>query len=107
MFADDGFQHISGLRDVRQVDLGLDPVGINTVGARGLCCTVGLAGSPEMCTDLLGFVVLKRTGMRLLLRDSGFNQHVENRFAFNFQLPGQVVDSNLTHPPLCSSGLSR
>jgi len=92
---------------VRQVDLRLDPVRINPAGARAFPCTMALAGSPEMCTDLLGFVVLKRTGMRFLLRDSGFNQHVENRFAFNFQLPGQVVDSNLTHPPLCSSGLSR
>ena len=25
-------------------------------------------------------------------------QHVENSFAFNFQLPGEIVDSNLAHP---------
>jgi len=26
--------------------------------------------------------------------------------AFDFQLSGQIVNSNLTHPPLCPSGLS-
>ena len=41
--------------------------------------------------------------MRLLLGDANFRKNVENRFAFNFQLPGQIVDSNLTHPPLISS----
>ena len=41
--------------------------------------------------------------MRLLLSDADFGQHVENRLALDFQFPGQIVDSNLTHPPfLCS-----
>jgi hypothetical protein len=32
--------------------------------------------------------------------DSSFYQYVENRFALDFQLSRQIVDSNLTHPPL-------
>jgi hypothetical protein len=66
-----------------------------------------LARSAEMGANFLGFVVFERTGMRLLLGDTDFGQHIENRFAFDFQLPGQIIDSNLTHPPLCSSALSR
>src|ERR1700730_398621 len=39
--------------------------------------------------------------MALLLRDSNRWKYVEDRFAFDFQLPGQIVDSNLGHPPFC------
>jgi hypothetical protein len=39
-----------------------------------------------MGTDLFGLVLLKRAGMRLLLGDTDFGQHIENRFAFDFQL---------------------
>jgi hypothetical protein len=45
--------------------------------------------------------------MRFFLGHANGRQRVENRPAFNFQLPGQIVDSNLTHPPFLSSGLSR
>ena len=48
---------------------------------------------------LLRFVVFERTGVRLLLGDTNFRKNVENRLAFDFQLPSQIVDSNLTHPP--------
>jgi hypothetical protein len=41
--------------------------------------------------------------MRFLLGDTDFFQSIENRLAFDFQLSGQVVNSNLTHPPLVSS----
>jgi hypothetical protein len=66
-----------------------------------------LARSAEMGANFLGFVLFERTGVRFLLGDTDFSQHIENRFAFDFQLPGQIIDSNLTHPPLCSSALSR
>ncbi len=45
--------------------------------------------------------------MSLLLRDSNLLKYVENGFAFDFQLPSQIVDSNLAHPPFPSSGLFR
>jgi len=53
-----------------------------------------------MGTNLYCFVLFERTGMGLLLGDTDFLQHIENRFAFDFQFSGQVVNSNLTHPPL-------
>jgi hypothetical protein len=36
--------------------------------------------------------------MGLLLRHPDERKRVENGFAFNFQLPGEIVDSNLAHP---------
>jgi hypothetical protein len=44
------------------------------------------------------FMFLERAGMGLLLRHPDDGKRVENGFAFNFQLPGEIVDSNLTHP---------
>jgi hypothetical protein len=46
----------------------------------------------------LRFVVFQRTGVRLLLRDAHRDQSVKNFLALDFQLTGQIVDSNLTHP---------
>jgi hypothetical protein len=45
--------------------------------------------------------------MGFLLGDTDFRQRIEDGFAFYFQLSGQIVDSNLAHPPLSSSELSR
>jgi hypothetical protein len=41
-----------------------------------------------MRSNFIGFVVFQRTGMCLLLSDANFRQHIENGFAFYFQLPG-------------------
>jgi urocanate hydratase len=53
-----------------------------------------------MSPHLLRLVFFQRTGVRLLFGDSNFRQNIEDGLAFDFQFPGQVVDSNLTHPPL-------
>jgi hypothetical protein len=37
--------------------------------------------------------------MALLLGNPDLRKYFENRFAFNFQLSCQIVDSNLAHPP--------
>ena len=98
MLAANGVQHIAWLGDVRQVNLGLDLVGFAAstgLGGRGL----GFGTGAEMSTHLLCFVFLDRTRVRLLFSDSDFSQDVKNRLALDFQLPGQIVDSNLTHPP--------
>lgn len=44
------------------------------------------------------FVVFQRTGVRFLLRNTYRGQRVKNLFALDFQLTGQIIDSNLTHP---------
>lgn len=94
----DGFEHVSRTGDVRQIDLRLDfffaaqrASGLGSLRRRFRCAA-------DMRAHLLCFVVLERTGMGLLLRHSDERQHVENGFAFNFQLPCEIVDSNLAHP---------
>jgi hypothetical protein len=85
---------------VRQVDLGLDFIGVapgaRRAGGRRLGRRV------EVSPYLFGLVVFQRTGMGLFLGHSDFREDIENSLAFDFQFPGQIVDSNLTHPPfLC------
>jgi hypothetical protein len=36
--------------------------------------------------------------MRFLLRHPDDNERIEDGFTLNFQFPGEIVDSNLTHP---------
>jgi len=36
--------------------------------------------------------------MRFFLGHPDMRQRIENRFALHFQFPGEIVDSNLTHP---------
>ena len=38
--------------------------------------------------------------MGLTLGQTQTSQSIENLFAFDFQLTRQIVNSNLTHPPL-------
>jgi hypothetical protein len=41
--------------------------------------------------------------MGFLLGDTDGGQEIEDFLALNFQLPGQIVDSNLRLHPLCVS----
>jgi len=51
-----------------------------------------------MSLHLFRFVLFQRTGMRLLLGHPDQWQHVEDGLALDFQLSGEIVDSNLAHP---------
>lgn len=75
----DGFQHISGLRDVGQIDLGPG----RGVSARGAGCT-GLTAL-EVGAHTLGLVILQRTGVCLLLSDAYCFKNIKNGFALDFQ----------------------
>jgi hypothetical protein len=99
LFTDDGFQNVAGLRNLGKINLGFNPVNFRAAGTGRLGGTLGFAGAPETSPDFLGLVLLDGTGMGLLLGDADFGQGIENDLAFDFQLSGQVVDSNLTHPP--------
>jgi hypothetical protein len=105
LFPNDCFQHISGLGYVGEINLRLDPVRLGTAGARGFRRRGTFPRCAEVRSNFFSFVVFQGTGMRLFLGDPNFRQHVENGFAFDFQLPGQIVNSNLAHPPLCSSNM--
>jgi len=107
LLPDNRFQHIPRFRDVREINLGLDAIRFWATLARRFRRSRTLSGGAEVRANFVGFMVFQRTGMRLLLSDANFRQHIENGFAFYFQLPGQIVNSNLTHPPLFSSGVSR
>jgi hypothetical protein len=107
LFSTNGIQNIPRLGDVRQVDLGLDFVSFGARRARRSGRSLRFTGGAEMGTHFDRFVVLNGAGMSFLLGNSDQWEHVKNRFALNFQFPGQIVDSNLAHPPFLSSGLSR
>jgi hypothetical protein len=96
----DGAQHVSGPRNVREVDLGLD-LFFAVNGARSSPCRTRcrIGASAEMLPHQVRFVIFQRAGVRFLLRDAHRGQHVKNFLALDFQLTGQIVDSNLTHPP--------
>jgi hypothetical protein len=107
LFADGG-KNIAWARDMRKINLGLDLVSCRAAGTRCLGSSVAFCrAATQLCTDLLRFVLFQRTGMGLFLGDPDFRKHIENGLALDFQLPCQIVDSNLTHPPFCSSALIR
>jgi hypothetical protein len=90
-----------------KIDLRLYPLGFRATDAGRPCGGVTLASSTEMGADLLSLVLLERAGVRFLLGNANFLQNIEDRLTFDFQFSGQVVNSNLTHPPLVSSAQSR
>jgi len=103
----DGIQNVAGPGNIGKIDLGFDLIRFNAAGARVPGRGLGFALSAQVGAHLLRFVLFHGTGVRLLLSNAYFRKCVENRFAFDFQLPGQIVNSNLAHPPFLSSGLSR
>ena len=98
----EGFEHVTGLRDLREIDLRLELVGV--------CCTVParrILG--PVLLDILPheyrFVFFNGAGVRLLLGHADFRQRIENGLALYFQLSCQIVNSNLHSapkvPPYC------
>jgi hypothetical protein len=55
----------------------------------------------EILPYLFGFIDFNGAGVGLLLRYADLDKHVEDLFAFYFQLASQIVNSNL-HPPFIS-----
>jgi hypothetical protein len=102
-----GIQNVARPGNVREINLGSNLIAIHTARARMLGRGLGFTGRPQVDAQLLRFVLFHGTGVRLLFSDAYFRKCVENRFAFDFQLPSQIVNSNLAHPPFLSSGLSR
>jgi hypothetical protein len=106
LLGDDRLQNVSGLGDVRQVNLRLNCFGLGARRARGLGGRA-FAGATQLDADSLRLILFQRTGVCLLLGHPNFGQYVENGFTLDFQLSGQIVDSNLAHPPLCASEFTR
>jgi hypothetical protein len=92
-------QHIAGLGDVRKIDLGDDR--LRAVAARRCPRVRGALRFPrEVRAYLLSLVKLQRAGVRLAGRNADSWKNVENRSRLYFQLFREIVDTNLTHPPL-------
>jgi hypothetical protein len=54
----------------------------------------------ELRAHLLGFIFLERAGVGFTRSQAKLRQHVKNLAALDFQLSREIIDSNLTHPPL-------
>jgi hypothetical protein len=93
-----GFEYVSRMGNVRQVNLGLDFFFAAQGAASFRRVRLRFGQAAEMGPYLFRFVLFERTGMRLLLGHSDERQHVENGLALDLQLSGEIVDSNLAHP---------
>jgi hypothetical protein len=93
----DGPHHIARFGDVREVDLGCYLLRPRRRGAR-------VGGWPldvsQMGAHLFRFIGLQRTGVRFAGAETELSQYVKNLPALDFHLAREIVDSNLTHPPL-------
>jgi len=91
-------EHISRPGNVRQIDLGLDFLFAARRPGKFGRRRLPFGRAADVGAHFLRFVLLKGTGMCLLLGHSDERQHVENGLALYFQFSGEIVDSNLAHP---------
>lgn len=94
-------QRIAGLGDLGQIDFRAE-----LFAASGAVTGVRAALLMKVLAYFFGLIGFHGTGVGLFLRDADFDKHVENLFAFYFQLASQIVNSNL-HPPFVSLCLCR
>ena len=102
LLGQNGLQHIAGLGDVRQIDLGND--GGRAVAARSggaMRCRARVLR--KMRANLIRLVAFERTGVRFARRNAELLKNVENRARLYFQLFREIVDTYLAHPPLFNS----
>jgi hypothetical protein len=85
----DEAQDVSGPRNMREVDLGLDLFFAVSGTRRSLRRTRRRIGAAaEMLPHQFRFMLFERTGVRFFLRDAHRGQHVKNFSALDFQLTG-------------------
>jgi hypothetical protein len=94
----DGLQHVTGLGNMGEINFGRNALR----RARGLrACLARVPGSTlKMRPHLVGLIVLQRAGVGLAGGQAEFRQYVQNLTALDFHLSREIVDTNLTHPPL-------
>ncbi len=92
-------QHVSRFGDVREIDLGSNGFSaVASVSTARMRCRLRLMH--KVRTNLLRLVQLQRAAVRLARRNAELRKNVQNRPRLDFQLFREIVDSNLTHPPL-------
>jgi hypothetical protein len=92
------FQHIARLGDVREVDLWSDD--LRDARCRAACVAGRPRSTLEVRANLFRLVVLDRAGVGLARGQTKLRQYVKNLLALDLHLAREIVDSNLTHPPL-------
>jgi hypothetical protein len=92
--------HIAGLGDVRQVDLR----GNRLACACGRAASVaaGTIAATKIRANLYGLIFFERARVSLPRSHAHLVQNVQNFAALSLYFARQIVDSNLTHPPLFS-----
>jgi hypothetical protein len=94
-FGEDGLQHIARLGDMREINFGHNILrGASSLRACGPRSTL------KMRADLVSLIVLQGTGVGLAGGQAELCQYIKNLSALDFHLACEIVDSNLTHPPL-------
>jgi hypothetical protein len=98
LLGQNGLQHVAWLGDMREVDFWGYRLG------RTRRCSASVAGCTratlKLRANLIRLVRLQRTGVRLAGAKAEFRQYVKNLPALDFHLSREIVDPNLTHPPL-------
>jgi hypothetical protein len=93
-----GLERIAGLGYMGEIDFWDNALR----GARGRGAP--MTGRPrsmlKMSAHLLSFIRLQRTGVGFASGQAEFRQYVKNLPTLDFHLACEIVDSNLTHPPL-------
>jgi len=51
----------------------------------------------EMRADFIGLIIIERTGVRFLVRNTNFGQVLDHHITLHFQFTCQFVDPNLPH----------
>lgn len=93
-----GAQHVSRTGNMRKVNFGFDLFFAVTGGPSGSGgARSGLTAGTQVFANQFRFVLFQRTRVRFLLGNTHRGQHVKNLSTLDFQLTGQIIDSNL-HP---------
>ena len=90
-------QRVAGLGDMGEIHLGLEP--LRRARGRGARVAAWFR-STQLRANLLRLVIFQGTGMGLAASQAELRQHIKNLPTLDFHLACQIVDSNLTHPPL-------
>jgi hypothetical protein len=91
-------QHVARLGDVREIDFRRNA--LRGTGGRGAPTAAGAGAPLKLRTDLLGLIAFQGTGVGLAICQPEFRQYVKNLPTLDFHLTREIVDTNLTHPPL-------
>jgi hypothetical protein len=97
LLGQDGLESVTGLGNLGEIDLGLKT--LRGARRRGGGMAAGF-GSTQLRANLLRLEILQRTGVGLAASQSQVRQYIQDLPALDFHLACEIVDSNLTHPPL-------